>query len=541
MGVVDRGRSAFSRRAWGEAYASLAEADGLGPEDLERLAVAANLTGRDAASATAWERAHLAFVEAGDIDGAVRCAFWLGLSLLLRGEQATAGGWLARGERLLDQAGADHAAHGYLLMPRFLDALGRGEIPSAAALADEATSIARGCGDLDLLALGVLGQGQAAVAAGDVDRGMSLLDEVMVSVMTGEVSPIPSGIVYCAVIEACMDVFDLRRAAAWTDALEGWCGADSDLVPYRGQCLVHRSQVLQAHGEWDDAMVEVDLARARLAEPAQPALGLAWYQQGELHRLRGAFAEAERAYRAAGELGREPAPGFALLRLAEGNVTAALAAIRRMLVDSRHRHDRPAVLAAAVEILLAGDDLAAARSACDELTGIAEGTAATLLRIVADFATGSVRVAEGDPAAALAPLRRACQGWRAQAMPYETARAQVLLGRACQLMDDVDGAAVELDAARATFERLGARPDATAVAATTSPAQLGHRDVLSERELEVLRLVAAGSTNREIAARLTISEHTVARHVQNMFAKLGVSSRAAATACAYERGLLTRT
>jgi ATP/maltotriose-dependent transcriptional regulator MalT len=451
---------------------------------------------------------------------------------------------LARGERLLDETDAGGAARGYLLIPRFLGAIERGEASSAAALADEASRIGRACGDLDLMALGVLGQGQAALVAGDLDQGMHLLDEVMVSVMTGEVSPIPAGIVYCAVIEACMDVFDLRRAAAWTDALDAWCGAEADLVPYRGQCLVHRSQVLQAHGAWDDAIAQADLARARLAEPAHPALGLALYQQGELHRLRGEFAEAERAYRAAGEQGREPAPGFALLRLAEGNLAAALAAIRRMLEDIRGRHDRPAVLAAAVDIFVAAEDLGEARDVCGELAALADGAAVTLVGIVADFATGSVRIAEGDPAAGLAPLRRACRGWRAQAMPYETARAQVLLGRACQMMGDDDGAAVELDAARATFTRLGALPDATAIAPPQpAPTSAGRRgpDALSQRELEVLRLVADGRTNREIATTLVISEHTVARHVQNMFTKLGVSSRAAATAHAYERGLLTRT
>ena len=536
--MVERARQAFVRQEWGEAYALLAEGGPLAADDLELLAVAAHLVGRDDESTRAWERAHLERARLGESDRATRCAVWLALGLLLRGDMAQAGGWLARAARLLDEAGDDCAAHGYLQIPAVLEALIGGDAATAYGLADEVVAIARRFDDKDLLALGVLGCGQASLALGETARGMSLLDEVMVAVASGEVSPIPSGIVYCAVIEACVDVFDLRRAAEWTEALSRWCAAQPDLVPYRGQCLVHRSQVLQARGEWTEAVAEVERARQRLSESDHPALGLALYQRGELHRLRGELADAEREYRAASHQGREPAPGVALLRLEEGKVDAAVAAIGRMVDESRGQFIRPTMLAASVEIMLATGDVDTARSAADELVAIADVVEAPLLHAMVDYATGSVLLADGDAASALAALRRACAAWRALEMPYDAARARVQIGLACRALGDHDGAAFEMDAARATFQRLGAGPDLARVG------RLIGRDVpsrpaeLTDRECEVLRLVATGITNREIAAALVISEHTVGRHLQNMFLKLGLTSRAAATAYAYEHDLV---
>jgi ATP/maltotriose-dependent transcriptional regulator MalT len=315
----------------------------------------------------------------------------------------------------------------------------------------------------------------------------------------------------------------------------GWCTAQPDLVPYRGQCLVHRSQVLQAHGAWDEAVTEADHALLRLARPVHPALGLGWYKRGELHRLRGESAQAERAYRAALGHGQEPVPGLALLRLAEGDIDAAGAAVQRMMQEDGGPATTCAVRAAAVEILLAAGDVAGARTAADDLDRTADTAGADLLRAVADHATGTVLRAEGDAPAALVTLRRACAGWRGLRMPYTEAVTRVEIAQACRALGDRDAADSELDAARMTFERLGARPDLARIGRLTG--REPRSTVLTGRECEVLRLVAAGHTNGEIASELVISTYTVARHLQNIFTKAGLSSRAA-TAYAYEHDLV---
>jgi DNA-binding CsgD family transcriptional regulator len=535
--ALERGRDAFQVRAWSEAFQQLAAADLVEPDDLERLAVAANLLGRDDASEHAWERAHAACVERGDPAAAARCAFWLGLTLMLRGEEAPAGGWLARAERHVDDAG-ECAAAGLVLTPRFLAVLAGGDADAARVHAGDMVDLARRIGDGDLLALGLLSTGEAEYLAARTEPARKAFDEAMVLVTNNEVSPVLAGIVYCGVIDSCMEAGDLRRAAQWTDALERWCADQPDLVPYRGQCLVHRSQVLTAKGEWHEASNAAELACRRLSEPMHPALGLALYQQADLHRLRGEFSAAEDAYKAAGRHGKDPVPGFALLRLAQGDLAAAAAAARRMADEHRDAGPMAApVLAAAVEILVTSGDTAGAGALADDLDRLAGGSDLPLVRATVAFASGVVALAIDDASAALTAFRRACRLWHELEMPYEEARSRVGVARACAALGDDDACALELDAARALFTRLGAgtdleRLDAAVAGAPSPPAGL------TERECEVLRHVASGRTNRQIAAELSISEHTVARHLQNIFLKLGLTSRAAAVAYAYEHGVV---
>ena len=506
--------------------------------DLELLATSAHMLGRVDEWLPLLERAHHAYGAEGEMLRAVRCAFWLGMNLALRGELGPATGWLGRAQRLLEREGKECVEQGYMLLPVAFQHEVSGDFEGAAATAAAAAEIGERFGDRDLFALAVHVQGTVLAKSGRVAEGLRLLDEAMVSVTAGEVSPVVTGIVYCGVILACEDVYELRRAQEWTAALSRWCDGQPDLVSFRGRCLVHRAQLLRLQGEWPSALHEARLAGERFAEAMNPgAIAKAWYLQAEVLRLGGHYQEAEAAYREASRLGLQPQPGLALLRFAQGDSEAAFAAIRRALNETADRGARANLLPAYSEIALAGGDVESARDACNELQEIAREYGTDLLQALTAHASGALELAAGDPGAALLSLRNACQAWQELEAPYELALARVLVGRACRELSDHDGFALELDAAREIFEKLGAAPSVAAVDALTGgPALESHG--LSPRELEVLRLVASGQTNRQIATALVISEHTVARHVQNIFSKLGVSSRTAAGAFAFEHGIV---
>jgi ATP/maltotriose-dependent transcriptional regulator MalT len=534
---LERGRTAYESLAWTECYDALVLADEQSPlsaADLELLAVTAFMLGREDESTRALERAHQGHSEAGDRLRASRCGFWIGMTLLLRGELGPATGWLGRAQRLIEGEGRECAEQGYMLLPVAFQRQMAGDFDGAATTAAAAMEIGERFSDADLVALAADTQGEILVRSGRLRQGLALLDEAMVAVTAGEVSPMICGIVYCGVVLACEDVYELRRAQEWTAALARWCDRQPDLRAFTGRCLVHRAQLMRLQGAWPEAVEETRRADRRFEEAMnRAAAARASYLRAEVHRLRGEFAPAEGEYREASRRGLEPQPGLALLRLAQGNADAAAASIERVLAETTEPLQRAGLLPACVEIMLTVEGVDRAKSACEELHETATRYDTEMLRAMAAQARGAVQLAGGDTTSALSTLRHAWQTWDDLEAPYEAARTRVLIGVACRALGDEEGFRLEVDAARSAFEQLGAAPDVAALSGAPPP-----EHGLTSREVEVLRLLATGKSNKEIAASLVISEHTVARHVQNIFTKLGVASRTAAGAYAFEHRLV---
>jgi len=540
--LLERGRAAYAQRSWADAFEALSTADRqepLAPADLEKLAFSAGLAGRDDDLLAASERLYQLEVDAGQYEAAARWAFWIGFRLLPLGEVGRAGGWLARAERMLERVGRASVVEGYLQLPACHRHIAAGDLRAAGEAADRAATIGERFADPDLIGLARSLQGRVQLRRGQTERGLALLDEAMLAASGGELSPVVTGLVFCTAIANCQRVFALDRSREWTSALAAWCDAQPQLVTFTGTCQAHRAEVLRLNGDWPQA---IEQAR-RATERSSPAVATqvsadALYEEAEVRRLRGELDAAEELYRRASQHGREPQPGLALLRLAQGKGDAAATSVRRVLGAVSDPLERVRFLPAAIEILLATGDLEGARAASADLDAIAASHHSEVLGAMATHARGSVLLAEGDARAASPPLRQAFEVWQRVGAPYIAARIRTELARGCRMLGDVDGAALEEAAAREVFERLGAALDLAALdrSARTEDAERPHG--LTARELEVLRLVAAGKTNKAIAKALFLSEKTVDRHVSNIFAKIDVASRAAATAFAYEHGLV---
>lgn len=516
----ESGRTARAGRFASATWAAVADdllevdaVDGLGASDLELLGTAAYLCGRAALSEEAWTRAHQLAVSDEDWSCAARVAFWAWYAMGSSGQMAVANGWLARGRHLLDDhdPDGDLPEQGWFHLPVGLRAHHSGEFAAARIAFAAALDIAGRHCDASLAAVARQAEGRSLIGLGELEDGVARLDEAMVGVLADEVSPIPAGIVYCSVIEACQELHDIARAIEWTEALTRWCDDKADPVPFRGRCSIHRSEIRLLQGDLDAALAEARAACARLADPFHNALGAAYYQLGEVHRTRGELPAAHDAYDLAVKFGAMAEPGTSLLHLAQGDREAARRSIARLTTGLDFGVGDLALLAAAVEVAIAGGDHAEILKAANILADVTALVAAPLAVGRNHYWQGAALLAVGDADAAVSELQLALASWSQLDVPTERDACASLLRKAEGQLDGRDGA-------------------------TTSRRLLG----LSPREIEVLLEVAHGATNRQVADALFIAERTVARHISNIFTKLGVTSRTAAAAIAHEHGLVVR-
>ena len=541
MAVVDdlrRAREDYERGDLAAAMAAWTGAgvDALNAAELMDVADAAFLLGDRETSLDLLQRAYARHLDDGNPGDAVRCAFYVAMRGGTGGDAALARAWAGRGERLLEGMGPDVAARGYLAFLRMFGHVMAGDHAGARSLADEAEDLGRRHDDPELLALGLCGQGRVALYDGRVAAAMPAFDEAMLSLADPRVSPVTAGFVYCAMIEACQEIADFARVAEWTAVLQRWCAEKPGLVAFTGQCSVHRGQLMRVQGAWTAALEEFDLARRRYeAAGSADAVGLADYETGEVHRLHGDHAAAEAAYHSAGDHGHDPQPGLALLWLAQGREQAAVAVIRRLLAEADDPVHRSRLLPPAVDVLVAVGHVDDARELADELERVAHTFGSGALLASSAYASGLVELESGDPGGALPYLRKSSSLWARDQSPYDGARVRVLTARAMTALGDAASAQQELEAARRLFDELGATPAVAEVDRLLRPDAAP--DGLTPREVEVLRLVASGRSNAQIATELVLSEKTVARHLSNIFTKIDVGSRTAAAAYAYEHGL----
>ena len=542
MGMVDdlaQARTDYEQGDWSAALDiwSDIEIDDMSADDLHAAAVAAYLLGRRDASVDFHQRGFALYQKQGAVAGAMRCCFHLAMIFGTGGEHALARGWTTRAERLLDERGGDSVEHGYLALLKMYGHLGTGNLLEATEAGEAVTAVGRRHRDPDLLALGLSSQGRLAIYAGRIADGLALLDEAMAGVAAGEVTPVVFGDVYCAAIEGCQEIGDFGRVAEWTTALHRWCLSQPGLVAFTGQCSVHRGQLMRVRGAWPEALEEFERAieRYRLADSV-PAIGLAECERGDVLRQRGEFAAAEMAYQRSSEHGYDPQPGPALLWLARGANEAAVAAVRRLVAEASDPVAQCRLLPAAVDVFVAAGALDEARAVAARLDKVATQVATVTLQAYAAFASGTVELATGDAAGALPYLRKARQLWAQAQSPYEVARVRLVTGRALTALGDIESARRDLEAACTTFRQLGATSAAEEAAHLLSPE--ANPSGLSDREVEVLRLVASGRSNSQIAGELVLSEKTIARHLSNIFAKLDVGSRTAAAGYAFEHHLV---
>jgi DNA-binding CsgD family transcriptional regulator len=537
-GHLDAAHGYHHASRWVEAcqeYRAADRATSLAVEDLESWAEAAQVIGRIDEAIAALSRCFELRAEAGDFHEATRATYWLwSAHAFARGEFAIAAGWVERAGSLAEERGSSE--YGWLLIPRAYGCIGRGDYAAAEGLLHRATELGIGRGDIDLITVATTMRGRAWLKLGSLESGLALLDEAMVRILTRSTSPRATSVMYCAAIGSCYEVQEIARAAQWSVALDQWLGTLPQLGGvYFGNCRIYRAILMRLRGDWSRAEAELEQACRDLAVDGKLVAGHAWYELGELRRLQGKRG-VEEAFEQATAFGYVAQPGLALYRLSQGNAQAAGAGLHRALAERERADDRLRLLPAVVEVCLAAGRIDEAKGVIAEMEGTAQTYPTTAMLAIVECARGAVALMEDRPAEALARLRETSDRWRELDAPFETAQAGVRIGEACRALGDEEGARMELRAALATFERLGARPDASRVRGLLS-GQHAHLAVLSPREIEVLRLIVSGRTNAEIATQLCLSERTIHRHVSNILTKLDVRSRTSAATYAVKHGL----
>lgn len=530
-------RRALQRHDWQAAFDAAQAVPGDAPEleadRADMLAEAAWWLGRLDDCIAARERAYLIFEDLGDRRRAGQCAIWLYEHHAFKASPAMAGAWLRRARRAL--VDDPHCVeHGALLLREAEAAHGGGDLDGALALAAQVVALGRTLRSPNLEAEALQTVGRVLIDRGAVADGMGHLDEAMLFAVEGRLGPYSTGKVYCSLISACEELGDLDRAAEWTEATMKWAQQHPFAI-FPGICRVHRAVVLKRRGSLAEAEREAALACEELVGSHVGNSAAAYAEVGDIQRRLGELDQAEAAFAKAQQLCGQPCGGLALLRLAQGRVDAALSIVTDCLRGAKNPLGRSWLLPMFVHIAIAAGDLEAARNALAELDGIATTFPTAILRVTTQSTRGRLELAQGDAAGASATLQGALESWLALDVPYEVATTRTLLGQALRLSGDEAGATESFAAATKLFEHIGARLDARGLGDGAKPPLPAG---LTEREVEVLRLIAAGMSNNEIASALYLSVKTVSRHLSNIFTKIGVTSRAGATAFAFEHQLV---
>jgi DNA-binding NarL/FixJ family response regulator len=538
MDQLAAARAAFAERDWIGAHGGFLAARQEAPldaDDLSALREASWWLGLMDEALAAGEEAYRLYLEASANRRAAYLAFHTAYGYFLKGNEAVGSGWLGRAQRLVADE-PECAEQGYLLYFAVETSLDGGE--ETMAKSRQVQAVGRRHGDRNLVAAGIVAEGRVLIKLGRAHEGVALLDEGMLEASSQDLSPVWAGNIYCHLMAACYELGDIGRAAAWTQSTSEWCDQMAPAVLFKGICRVHRAQVMQIRGDWTRAQDEAQRVCEDVAHIHVGVVAEGHYQIGEIKRLRGDLEGAEQSYEAGHQLGRDPQPGLALLRLAQGRADVAATLIRSALAGIGDRLARARYLAAQVEIAIAAGDEATATAAADELDEVASVYGSSGLHAAARRCRGAVLLASGRTEDALSTLRTACSGWTELEAPYDCAKVRVLLARAYRQLGDIESSERELESARAAFEALGAALDAAELARQRRAAL---PNGLTEREAQVLAHLAAGCTNRQIADELFLSQKTVARHVSNIFTKIGVTTRTAAARFAFEHGIPTST